>query len=150
MTAIAFTASRDGFAPPPDLVPSLLFQLLEPDQCITGGCQGGDAWLGRWLSYHWLMAEHVIVVPADRSRVDPWWETVRARRITLVEMPPGTSYRDRNAELVRRGDQVLGFPAYPEDNPRSVRSGTWQTLRLGRKTGKPVQWQCVLPPYQGG
>lgn len=92
---------------------------------------------------------HVVIVPADRSQVDPWWvEPQWAGRVTVIEMAPGTSYADRNAALVHWGDELAGFPAWPERAPGSQRSGTWQTIRLCRKAGKPVQWQCVMPPHE--
>src|SRR5262249_19060923 len=92
-------------------------------------------------------AGHIVVVPADRSRVDPWWEG--CPEVTVIEMPEGTTYRDRNAALVARSAAVFGLPAYPEDDPRSRRSGTWQTIRMARRAGKLHRWDCVKPPYRG-
>jgi hypothetical protein len=64
-------------------------------------------------------------------------------------MPAGTTYADRNAVLVKRGTFVCGLPAYPEDDPRSRRSGTWQTIRMARRAGKLSRWDCVKPPFHG-
>lgn len=64
-------------------------------------------------------------------------------------MPPGTTYADRNARLVDEAHAVFAFPAYPEDDPRSLRSGSWQAARLARRAGKLSMWHCVTPPYQG-
>jgi hypothetical protein len=119
------------------------------DRYVTGACIGGDAFIGRWLHANRPDAVHMVIVPADRSRVDWWWADAGGPPVTVIEMPPGTTYADRNARLVSEADVVFGFPAYPEGDPRSARSGTWQTIRLSRAAGNFSQWHCVTPPYRG-
>lgn len=149
MLTLSFTAARAGFNPPPQVVADRLAALPAANRYVTGACQGGDAWLGQWLCARYPAAKHVVIAPADRSQIDPWWvEPQWAGRVTVIEMAPGTSYADRNAALVHWGDELAGFPAWPERAPGSQRSGTWQTIRLCRKAGKPVQWQCVMPPHE--
>lgn len=115
---------------------------------VTGACNGGDAFIGRWLYLNRRDAEHVVIVPANRSRVDEWWADAH-RPVTVIEMPPGTTYADRNQRIVAESDAVFGFPVHLEDDPRSRRSGTWQTIRMARRAGKLSQWHCITPPYQG-
>jgi hypothetical protein len=152
MLALSFTASRQGFNPPPAIALGMLAGLPPASRYVTGACRGGDAFLGRWLLANHPGAEHIVIVPADRSRVDAWWldPALPRAKVTVFAMPPGTAYKDRNAMLVKRADQVTGFPAFPEDDPRSARSGTWQAIRMARAAGKLLQWQCVLPPYPAG
>lgn len=145
---ISFTASREGFAPVPSVVVNVLCQVPDADRYMTGACTGGDAFIGRWLRENRAFAEHVVVVPADRSRVEYWWDASDPF-VTVLDMPEGTTYADRNAELVSWADVVFGLPAYPEDDPRSLRSGTWQTIRMARRAGKLHRWDCVMPPYHG-
>jgi hypothetical protein len=113
---------------------------------LTGACTGGDAFIGRWLREHRPDAEHVVIVPADRSRVDEWWHGLD---VTVIEMPSGSTYADRNARLVAEAGAVFAFPSYPENDPRSLRSGTWQAARMARNAGKLSQWHCVTKPYEG-
>ncbi len=147
---IAFTASRTGFSPPPPVVAEVLSALPEAEWYVTGACQGGDAFIGSWLYDRYPGTQHVVIVPADRSRVDPWWLLVSGPPVTVIEMPPGSTYAMRNAALVHRGDCLIAFPAWPEAKSGSARSGTWQTVRMARKAGKPVRWQCVMPPQERG
>lgn len=151
LISASFTAAREGFSPVPGVVVSVLMTAVpHVDRYVTGGCVGGDAFIGEWLFQNRPDAEHVVIVPADRSRVGPWWLSCRRdREPTVIFMPWGTTYADRNARLVAEGTFTFGFPAYLEDDSRSRRSGTWQTIRMARKAGSLSQWHCVTPPYQG-
>lgn len=143
---VSFTASRDLDPAGERVIACILARWIPPAlRYVTGACEGGDAFTGRWLLDHRPAAGHVVIVPANRSRVDDWW--AGDPRVTVIEMPPGTAYRDRNAHIVAGTDVLVGFPAHPEDDPRSRRSGTWQTIRMARRAGIPVQWHCVKPPY---
>jgi hypothetical protein len=147
--AVSFTASRDLDARGQEVIAGVLTVRLPRVACyITGGAAGGDAFIGRWLATNLPGAHHVVVVPADKSQVDPWWLTAGVD-VEVIPMPAGTTFKDRNAELVRRGTAVFGFPACPEDDPRSLRSGTWQTVRMARKAGNLSQWHCLRLPYAG-
>lgn len=149
--SISFTASRDMDQAARDGVVASVLTVHVPhvDRYVTGGCIGGDGFIGRRLYANRPEAEHVVVVPADRSRVDPWWLEAGGMPVTLIEMPAGTTYADRNARLVAEGNAVFAFPAYPERDHRSRRSGTWMTVRMARKVGNFSQYHCVKPPYRG-
>ena len=148
---VSFTAARDmDEAAREGVVTNVLTaHVPHADRYLTGACIGGDAFIGRWLYVNRPDAEHAVIVPADRSRVDPWWLEAKGPPVTLIEMPPGTTYADRNARLVGEANAVFGFPAYPEADSRSLRSGTWQAVRMARKVGNLSQWHCVKPPYRG-
>jgi len=147
---VSFTAARTlSMAAKEGILTSVLtLHVPQVERYVTGACTGGDAFIGRWLYHRHPGAEHVVVVPWNRSRVDVWWFDIEGPGVRVVIMPPGTTYADRNARLVE-ADAVFAFPAYPEDDPRLLRSGSWQTARMARKAGKLSMWQCVTPPYQG-
>ena len=148
---VSFTASRTMDEAARDGVVTNVLTVHVPhvERYVTGACTGGDAFIGRWLYGSRPGTGHVVIVPADRSRVDPWWLEAKGPPVTLVEMPAGTTYADRNARLVGEANAVFGFPAWPEADPRSRRSGTWQSIRMARKAGNFSQWHCVTPPYRG-
>jgi hypothetical protein len=109
-----------------------------PKGFVTGACIGIDHRVGFWLSQVFPHVPHLILVPADRSRVSRWWEGHDFQgdpdsKITVREMPPGATYADRNQEIVRWSNVLCAFPQYSEDHPKSVRSGTWQTIRMARQ-----------------
>lgn len=146
--AVSFTASRDLDTAGEEVILNVLTVGIPLcRRYITGGCVGGDAFIGRWLVRNRPEAEHIVVVPWDKGRVSPWYLTEPA--VQVIAMPAGTTYKDRNAELVRRGSAVCGFPAYEEEDPRSQRSGTWQTLRMAEAAGKLCRWDCVKSPFTG-
>lgn len=113
-------------------------EFIRPTGIVTGGCVGFDHIMGEYCALRWPDLSHTVIVPADRSRVAAWWRQPNMTHVEVIEMPPGTTYRDRNVELVERSAVMLGQPDLPEDDPRSRRSGTWQTLRMARHVGVGV------------
>jgi hypothetical protein len=80
---------------------------------VTGACIGVDAYVGELMSRWFPLARHVVI----------------------INMPPESSYRDRNLNIVRLSNKLIGFPRYAEHDPRSRRSGTWMTVRIARRLG---------------
>lgn len=108
---------------------------------VTGGCTGIDAMVGHALFQMYPEAEHTVVVPADRSRIKAWWRPVLdlgqyVSHLTVIDMRPDTTYRDRNIRMVNVSDVLIGYPQYGERHPRSIRSGSWQTVRMARRLHK--------------
>jgi predicted Rossmann fold nucleotide-binding protein DprA/Smf involved in DNA uptake len=132
---VGFTGSRHLTGEMQEAIKRALIETQVDATIVTGACLGVDAyvaliaWRTPYLKVH-------TIVPADRSRVDPYW---RDHCDTFEEMPPGTTYRDRNERIVALSDRLIAVPDYPEDAPESRRSGTWMTIRIARRTGRPVQ-----------
>jgi hypothetical protein len=147
--AVGFTGSRTV----PDrvrmsIIQRLLSGLHRYNTFVTGACTGFDAFAGEhcYLTYP---GTHIVLVPADRSRVYPWWENVPqlpGRTLQIVDMPEGSDYRARNQEIVDRSNALIALAAAPEDAPASKRSGTWQTVRLARRAHLPVSGLILTPP----
>lgn len=116
---------------------TILF-LREFDTYVTGGCRGWDAFVGRYLALTYPTKTHIVVVPANRSQVDPWWLEFDLGTILVLYMDEGTDYKDRNKEIVRRSEYVFYCADYPEAHGKSRRSGTWQTKRLAEAALVPT------------
>lgn len=62
----------------------------------------------------------------------------------------GKPYRLRNQDIVNACDVLVACVRWPEDDRRSKRSGTWQTIRMARAAHKPVRivtWIPAAPEY---
>lgn len=143
---VAFTGTRRFLTGDERIrVAEIIRALPKGTRIVTGGCVGLDAFVAY---YAHACGYHVhTIVPADRSRVDPGW---RQNCTTFKEMPKGTTYRDRNVEIVseltEEDDTLYGVPDHDEHEAESWRSGTWQTIRLARKAGKPVDVHVLSDP----
>ena len=137
---VGFTGSR--VVPPGThpLIRDLVAELPPDTWVITGGCIGVDAIVARY-AYRRRLNVHT-VLPADRSRVDPQWMVWCTSH---TEMGEGTTYRDRDEALVRRSDRLIALPLHTEEDRRSVRSGTWMTIRIALGVGKDVEIYLLQP-----
>lgn len=132
--SIGFTGTRNVRDVDLERIRAAVLALPPDATVVTGACIGVDALVAR-MAHGGRRHVHTIV-PAGRSRVDPYW---RQHCNTFEEMPPGTDYRARNERIVELSDRLVAFPEYPEDHHRSHRSGTWMTVRIARRAGKPVE-----------
>ena len=73
------------------------------------------------------------IIPANMSQVDPW---VYTRCTSYQLMPRQSTYKDRNQAIVDQSDMLIGIPKDTEQY--DIRSGTWQTIRIGKAKGIPV------------
>lgn len=143
---LGFTGARNirGLRQSP--VVDFLADLPEAACYVTGAADGIDAFVGAWMHRQYPQARHRIIIPANRTQVTRWWEGRYDRygTIELIFMPEGTSYEQRNQEIVDYSDKIVGIPEYPERDTRSLRSGTWQTIRMARRAGKMFVPERIL------
>jgi hypothetical protein len=133
ISRLGFSGSRSLVADDESFIRSTL-QLLDMDMFLVGGCIGADAVAGRFVG-NILNRNVQVFLPADRSRVDPDYLEYADH---VHELPPGSSYRARNQAIVRHSTELVAFPSYREEHGKSLRSGTWQTIRLAVAKGIPV------------
>jgi hypothetical protein len=104
---------------------------LEPAWVHHGMCKGGD---------------HQANQAAHRFGMLTWGHPPLNTKFALLNMPVDRiddplDYRDRDLVIVRVTAVLLAGPPGPE--ARHPRSGTWLTIRLARKEGKP---QIIVMP----
>jgi predicted Rossmann fold nucleotide-binding protein DprA/Smf involved in DNA uptake len=103
---------------------------------VTGACTGVDATVARIAFTEGYTVHTVIPIQAHPRYFDTHWRAYS----TTSEMV--NTFADRNRRMVELANPDIGlfaFPSHAEDDPRSRRSGTWQTIRMARKAGKRVQ-----------
>jgi len=102
------------------------------DHCIIDGLNRDmDARIGR-MAY--AMGFKVLgILPWNRSKIAPDYERWCYQ---VYEMPPGTTYMQRNDEIIRLSDILTAFPRTAVEE---LRSGTWATIRRGWKKRIPVE-----------
>lgn len=135
-TTLGFTGTREITTAEEESIARILrtpsLDLDHYQAFVTGACIGVDAYVGGLMARWFPTAEHIVVVPADRSRVDPSYLSWASH---IINMPTNTTYKDRNQRIVELINKLVGFPRYTEQDPRSIRSGSWQTVRISRTQG---------------
>lgn len=118
----------------------MLMYLRRFDTYITGACVGWDALVGEFLRLKFPppVAHHVVIVPANKSKIDRWWEKFDVGTVDVIYMDDDTDYRDRNEAIVARSDRLFYCAEYPEDHGKSKRSGTWMTKRIAYRAKIPT------------
>lgn len=148
MVRYGFTATRSL---KPDHVPIIqqaLAELEDGSVFVTGAARGGDTYIARALTTLFPRAEHRLVVSAqgwNEELVDGWLPNGTTRKIEW--MREGTTHKDRNQRIVGSCDRLVGFALY--DEHRQPRSGTWQTVRMGRRQGKLYRLIVLEPEEEG-
>jgi hypothetical protein len=119
------------------IVDSRLDELVSSDVgmavAITGACVGIDQYIAEYLLCKHPDVRQIIVVPGDAKLVSGLFLDRMQQHssiVTILHMPPGSSYRDRNKRIVFLSDMVEAF----WDGRK--RSGTLMTINIARKAGK--------------
>jgi hypothetical protein len=123
---IGFTGTREGMTDHQKEQFVLKMQDLSPTEFHHGDCEGADA------EAHDLVREFFPEV-----KIVVWPPNSAYRRAFKVgdETKEPESYLIRDKKIVDTVEYLFGAP---KQNNEIIRSGTWTTIRYGRKTGKPV------------
>ena len=70
-----------------------------------------------------------IVVPSNKKLVNN--KVLSIKNATVIYMPDGSSYRDRNKKIVELSEYVEAFW-----NGAKFRSGTFMTINIAKRAGK--------------
>lgn len=125
MTVVGFSGTQNGTTREQEVWLAQRLLALAATELHHGDCVGADATahrLGRFLGLR-----VVIHPPLDESR--------RAFCPDADEVLPRKPYLDRNRDIVDACEVLLATP----DGPERLRSGTWSTVRYGRRVGKSVE-----------
>lgn len=137
MSVFGFTASRNLDRNGIRLIDQVLASVLGADLWVTGACIGGDQHIAKVGAD--ADVPQRIYVPGITDYVDLDWirEMSKNPKVDVKRMSRRTTYRERNQCIVfgQSINMLIGFPQYAEDDWRSKRSGTWQTIRMAQKAG---------------
>lgn len=123
---IGFTGTQRGMTEKQKAWLREAFQKIEVEwEFHHGDCIGADA------EAHDIAVEHgakIVLHP-------PWVPFKRAFK-PFWQQRPQKNYLDRNKEIVRETQVLVGMPG---EDVEQVRSGTWSTIRFARKRLKPIR-----------
>lgn len=146
-----FTGTRKLREAHVPIIMETLKELSDGTEFVTGAARGVDTFVARALTTLYPDAVHRLIVPAaphNEDLVTGWLPNGTTR---LVEhMRPARNdreaYRARNGQIVASCDRLVAFARLEEDRDRY--SGTWMTVRIGRKDRK-VYRVVILEPEDG-
>jgi len=131
---IGFTGTRQGLTVQQemnldDLLSDIAIDTAADDSPIEfhhGDCIGADAQAHDIVDA--LPDRRIIIHPPS----DPKYRAFKEGD----EVRDEASYLERNTDIVDEGEDLL--IACPKEGQEVLRSGTWSTIRRGRKAGRPV------------
>jgi hypothetical protein len=139
MRLVGFTGARELSANEEVVVERILYRITA-DKVITGACTGLDEFVATFFATRYPDVHQMILVPSNKKNVTASFIELMMEKpnVDVVFMPEGSSYAYRNFEIVKNSKILVGFPRFPESDPRMRRSGTWQTIRMGHESNLNV------------
>lgn len=124
---VGFTGTQRGMTDEQKMWLNIAFQKIRGEwEFHHGDCIGADA-DAHDIAVEW--GAKIVLHP-------PWVAAKRAFKETFWQKRPQMNYLDRNKEIVKETQVLIGMPGEDEEQ---LRSGTWSTIRYARKTLKPVR-----------
>lgn len=132
---IGFTGTRHGMSAAQQLAVRRLFETykLSIVEMHHGDCIGADA------QAHVLMREVCLTATITIWPCVPLGHPARAGMAADITMPVAPALQ-RNLEIVEHATMLI---ATPQTDVEVIRSGTWATIRYGRKLG--LRGRVILP-----
>lgn len=132
---VGVTGTREQLSHAQEALVSDLVYRLDPNSALVwGACVGVDVIAAAYAEMY-SIPNHAVLPPDHRLVAPDWWDYAT----TYEQIPIGPDgYKRRNQRIVDLSDRLIAFPQYPEDHPQSHRSGSWQTVRMARRKGIPV------------
>lgn len=148
MSVAGFTGTREPPEDWADRIDDLVDALPPGTVVVVGCCVGVDARVANRARARRLWV-HAVVPGIGGRWLDPEW---RRHCSTFECMPIGTTYRQRDERIVdlvaMHGGRLVGVPRWPEDDPRSLRSGSWMTCNIARRRGVPLHVERLWLPAE--
>lgn len=112
-----------------------LSEFKDVTECISGCAFGIDSIFARIAKDRWPDIRHTLIIPAGYHN----WSLYDPPNFDLYHMARRTNYLDRNQEMINRMEEGDILLAYPKSANEILRSGTWSTIRRGRKAGVEIR-----------
>lgn len=98
-----------------------------------GDCEGAD------LEAHFIAVDCriplIVIHPPSDAKKRAFASLITNSHGCRIETRPEKPYLARNNDIVVETDKIAGAP----DGDERIRSGTWSTIRLAERLGKPVK-----------
>lgn len=134
---IGFTGSQRGLTSKQNEDLFALLKRLNPELGVHGACIGADDLFDQLCAK--LGISRAIFPSTNLSKRVPDAELI-SRSGSVCTIYPAKPGLERNADIVNLGAALI---ACPRQSFEIVRSGTWATVRLARRLGKPIH--LLLP-----
>lgn len=126
---------------------TVLGSLADATEFTTGGALGVDGYVVHAVEELFPWVRQRIIFPADFKAVDrEIYDWANSGGAELIQMPPGSSYRDRNARILDYSEVLISFPL--KEAALEKRSGTWMTIRMAQKRDIPTQTFILQAPAE--
>jgi Pyruvate/2-oxoacid:ferredoxin oxidoreductase gamma subunit len=132
---VGFTGTRKGMTDEQKAAVANLLSLLHPTEVHHGDCKGADADFNNLVRKKWLSGQFLARIVAHPGMNSKGLSPSRAYCDVDVECMT-FPYLSRDMDIVLVCDELIATPAEFKEQRRG---GTWATIRMARRSGKPIR-----------
>jgi len=128
---LGFTGTRKGMTPEQKKTVGIFLRSNTVTKHFNGACEGADRDM-----YFLVLSNsnaNIVFYPGDKEQYV--WALIQQSEVDDVAVVPRRPYMVRNELIVTQSDCLV---ATPYEDHEVKRSGTWATVRIARRQGKPV------------